>query len=73
MSSTAIYRAFIRAGVDEELATLASKDVIGSEQTATKSDLAEVKGDLIKWMAGFFLANTVVLVTIMGIIFQAVV
>ena len=72
MGSTAVYRAFIKAGVDEELATLAAKDVTEPDQAATKADLSEMKVDLIRWMAGFFLANTVLLVTMMGIFFKAV-
>ncbi len=72
MSSTAIYKAFIKAGVDEDMATSAANDVTEPYQVATKADLAEMKVDLIKWMAGFFLANTVLLVTMMGVFLRTV-
>ena len=72
MSSTAVYRAFIKAGVDEDLAALASKDITEPDLAATKADLPEMKVDLIRWMAGFFLANTVLLVTMMGMFFKTV-
>ena len=72
MSSTAVYRAFIKAGVDEDLAALASKDITEPDLAATKADLSEMKVDLIRWMAGFFLANTILLVTMMGMFFKTV-
>lgn len=43
-----------KAGVDDETARAAAKAVLGveaKEQLSTKADLAELKADLIKWMA----------------------
>ena len=47
-----MYKALLKAGVDEELATLAADEITEPDQVTTKSDLLEVKVELIKWMVG---------------------
>ena len=50
-----LYDALKKAGVNDELARAAARAVVGVEEKgmlATKGDLAELKGDLIKWNVG---------------------
>ena len=51
MNSTALYKAFIEAGVSEESATTAAEDVVQVSQLsdlATKSDVAKLEADIEK-------------------------
>ena len=52
MTSTTMYRALLNAGVDEELACFAADEITEPAQVTTKSDLLELKVELIKWMIG---------------------
>ena len=53
LSVNELYKALIEAGVSEEKAEAAAKAVISREealfQLATKTDLANLKTDIIKW------------------------
>ena len=53
-----LYEALTKAGVDEETAKRAAKAVLDTEVLATKTDLAELKADVIKWNTGTLLAAT---------------
>jgi hypothetical protein len=69
-----LYNALIEAGVDKDKAEAAAKAVISREETkefATKSDIAllktditEVRSQLIMWMAGFHLASLGVIIAL---------
>ena len=70
MGGTAIYKAFIKAGVDEVTATAAANDIAASGEIATKSDIATLKSGmselevpLIKWMVSLHLATLALTVT----------
>ena len=65
MSSTALYKAFIDAGVSEEKATLAAEDVVQVSQLsqlATKSDMAKQETRMIKWIVGSGLIYTSIII-----------
>ena len=51
-----VYKAFIKAGVPEEMAEAAAKSVGDANQLATKADLetaiAKLENRLIKWVVG---------------------
>ena len=68
MSSTAIYRALLKAGVGEELATLAAEEITEPDKITTKSDLLEVKVELIKWMVGLHMMNVSLIVVLLKLI-----
>ena len=68
MTSTAIYRALLDAGVDEELATLAADDITEPDMVTTKSDLLEVKVELIKWMVGLHLMTVSLIVVLLKLL-----
>ncbi len=57
-----LYQALIEAGVDEEKAQAAAKSVLSREeainQLATKTDLAHLQTEIIKWNTGTLLAAT---------------
>ena len=47
-----IYDALVDAGASEEKATLAARAVLPSaDEAATKTDIAELKVDLLRWIA----------------------
>ncbi len=57
-----LYEALIAAGSLDDLAKRAAASVLnrdGLNQLATKTDIAELKGDLIKWMAGLIIGSVV--------------
>ena len=62
LSVNELYKALIEAGVSEEKAEAAAKAVISREeanfQLASKTDLANLKTDIIKWNTGTLLAAT---------------
>ena len=62
MGSTAIYKAFIKAGVDEDTAMAAANDIATSGQVTTESDMSELKVRLIKWMVSLHLATIALVV-----------
>jgi len=53
-----LYEALRSAGVDDEQAKRASKAVLDTEILATKTDLANLRADIIKWNTGTLLAAT---------------
>ena len=68
MSSTAMYRALLRAGVDEELASLAADEIIEPGMVTKKSDLLDVKVELIKWMVGLHMMTISLIVVLLKLI-----
>ena len=68
MSSTPMYRALLKAGVDEELATLAADEITEPAQVANKSDLLELKVELIKWMVGLHMMTISLIVVLLKLI-----
>ena len=68
MGSTAIYRAFIKAGVDEDTAMAAANDIAASEQVTTKSDMSELEVRLIKWMVSLHLVTIALVVTLIKLL-----
>lgn len=57
-----LYEALIAAGTPDDLAKRAAASVLSRDdlnQLATKTDIAELKADLIKWMAGFIIGSVV--------------
>jgi len=46
MSVLPLYSALLHAGVPEDEAKTAAESVVGTDQVATKADLAEVRADL---------------------------
>lgn len=68
-----LYKALVKAGIDEETAKQVSQEVITSEDAksfATKSDLAELKSTLIVWMVGLH-ATTIGLVVALLTLLQS--
>jgi len=64
-----IYNALIEAGVDKEKAEAAAKAVISREEAktlATKSDLVELRAQLIMRMAGFHISSLGVLAALLS-------
>ncbi len=53
-----LYEALRSEGVDDEQAKRASKAVLDTEILATKTDLANLRADIIKWNTGTLLAAT---------------
>ena len=68
MSSTTIYKAFLEAGVSEKLATLAADEVTEPAQIANKSDLLELKVELIKWMVGLHMMTISLIVILLKLL-----
>ena len=68
MSSTTMYRALLNAGVEEELATLAADEITEPDQATTKSDLLEMKVELIKWMVGLHLMTISLIVVLLKLL-----
>lgn len=68
MTSTPMYRALLKAGVDEELATLAADEITEPAQVANKSDLLELKVELIKWMVGLHMMTISLIVVLLKLI-----
>ncbi|MDE0158367.1 MAG: hypothetical protein OXS28_22575 [Gammaproteobacteria bacterium] len=68
MTSTPMYRALLKAGVDEELATLAADEITEPAQVANKSDLLDMKVELIKWMAGLHMMTISLIVVLLKLI-----
>ena len=68
MSSTTMYRALLDAGVEEELATLAADEITEPDQVITKSDLLEMKVELIKWMVGLHLMTVSLIVVLLKLL-----
>ena len=68
MSSTAMYRALLRAGVDEELASLDADEIIEPGMVTKKSDLLDVKVELIKWMVGLHMMTISLIVVLLKLI-----
>jgi hypothetical protein len=66
-----------KAGVDEETARAAAKSVLSVDQPITKADfkaeLAELKVDLIKWMAGLIIGAVVAMTGILAGIVKLIV
>ena len=57
-----LYEALIAAGAPDDLAKRAAASVLSRDdlnQLATKTDIAELKADLIKWMAGLIIGSVV--------------
>ena len=57
-----LYEALIAAGSPDDLAKRAAASVLSRDdlnQLATKTDIAELKADLIKWMAGLIIGSVV--------------
>ncbi|MGH8582462.1 MAG: hypothetical protein ACREWG_06650 [Gammaproteobacteria bacterium] len=57
-----LYEALIAAGTPDDLAKRAAASVLSRDdlnQLATKTDIAELKADLIKWMAGLIIGSVV--------------
>lgn len=57
-----LYEALIAAGAPNDLAKRAAASVLSRDdlnQLATKTDIAELKADLIKWMAGLIIGSVV--------------
>lgn len=57
---TELYRALRSAGVDAPTAEAASSSVMTADRVdmlATKVDLADLRSELIRWMAGLLLAQ----------------
>ncbi|MGH8587814.1 MAG: hypothetical protein ACREXX_00300 [Gammaproteobacteria bacterium] len=57
-----LYEALIAAGAPDNLAKRAAASVLSRDdlnQLATKTDIAELKADLIKWMAGLIIGSVV--------------
>ncbi|MGH8585117.1 MAG: integrase [Gammaproteobacteria bacterium] len=57
-----LYEALIAAGTPDDLAKRAAASVLNRDdlnQLATKTDIAELKADLIKWMAGLIIGSVV--------------
>ncbi len=50
MSTTALYKALVEAGASKDAAERAVKGLAHTEEGAAKTDLAELKVELIKWM-----------------------
>jgi hypothetical protein len=46
---TAVYRAFIEAGVERETAEAAAEAVPAREVVASKEDLAQMEARMVKW------------------------
>ena len=63
-----MYRALLNAGVEEELATLASDEITEPDQATTKSDLLEMKVELIKWMVGLHLMTVSLIVVLLKLL-----
>lgn len=64
---TELYDALRKAGVDEQLARDAARAVLAVEartDLATKTDLAELKAELIKWNVGTMAALTAIFAAI---------
>jgi hypothetical protein len=56
------YEALIAAGAPDDLAKRAAASVLSRDDLnplATKTDIAELKADLIKWMAGLIIGSVV--------------
>lgn len=53
-----LYEALRAAGVDDGKAKSAAKAVLDTEVLATKTDLANLRADIIKWNTGTLLAAT---------------
>ena len=68
MTSTPMYRALLKAGVDEELATLAADEITEPAQVANKSDLLDMKVELIKWMVGLHMMTISLIVVLLKLI-----
>lgn len=60
---TEIYEAFKSAGVDDAQAKAAAEALYKDSQLATKLDLARMKSELLTWVAGMMIVQTV---TILG-------
>jgi hypothetical protein len=57
-----LYEALIAAGSPDDLAKRAAASVLSRDdlnQLSTKTDIAELKADLIKWMAGLIIGSVV--------------
>lgn len=55
-----LYNALVEAGVDKDRAEAAARAVISREMAkefATKSDIVELRSNLVMWMAGFHIAS----------------
>jgi cation transport ATPase len=66
-----LYEALIAAGAPDDVAKRAAASVISRDdlsQLATKADLAELKSDLIKWMAGLIFGSMGFMTTLFVVI-----
>jgi hypothetical protein len=66
-----LYNALIEAGVDKDKAEAAAKAVISREDAknfATKSDLIELRSQLVMWMAGFHIASLGVIAALLSLL-----
>jgi hypothetical protein len=64
-----LYNALIEAGVDKEKAEAAARAVVSREEAknfATKSDLVDLRSQLIMWMAGFHIASLGVIAALLS-------
>lgn len=64
---TELYDALRKAGVDDQLARDAARAVLGVDartDLATKTDLAELKAELIKWNVGAMAVLTAIFAAI---------
>lgn len=58
-----LYKALVRAGIDEDIARRVSEEVITRDEAkhfATKADVSELKATLVMWMFGLH-AGTIAL------------
>lgn len=73
MTTTTIelYNALVEAGVSKEQAKRAAESVISrseAQQLTTKSDLAQLKAELLYWMIGLFIAQTALIVALLQLL-----
>jgi hypothetical protein len=64
---TELYEALRKAGVDEQMARDAARNVLAIDaraDLATKADLSDLKADLIKWNVGAMAALTAIFAAI---------
>ena len=68
MSSIALYDVLLALGAEKGQARAAADDVADPVQLATKTDLAEVKIDIIKWLVGVNLVAAGLIVGVVALI-----
>ena len=71
-----LYEALIAAGSPDDLAKRAAASVLSRDdvnQLATKTDIAELKADLIKWMAGLIIGSVVAMTGIFAALVRLII